>query len=162
MSCSPVDKGQAYLTLVCPVCKYGSVAWSPYTKKYINCVESVQRRAARFVCNDYRRTSTVNTMISNLGWQDLETRRRTSCLTIFFKIKTGNVRISFPNDLREVNSPHFTRARAQHSFHFQRFCLTLTRISFLFSLELSQFGTLCLPLPFMLTLLPCFIQVFVI
>ena len=34
MSCSPVDKGRAYLTLVCPVCKYGSVAWSPYTKKY--------------------------------------------------------------------------------------------------------------------------------
>ena len=45
------------------------------SKKTIICVESVQRRAARFVCNDYCRSSSVNTMLSNLGWQDLETRR---------------------------------------------------------------------------------------
>ena len=53
-SCSAVVKERAYFTLVRPVCEYGSVAWSPYTQKDINCVESVQRRAARFVCNDYQ------------------------------------------------------------------------------------------------------------
>ena len=90
-SCSAVVKERAYLTLVRPVYEYGSVAWSPYTQKDINCVESVQRRVARFVCNDYHRTSSFNTMLSNLGWQDLETRRKITDLTMFFKIKTGNV-----------------------------------------------------------------------
>ena len=83
VSCSHVVKGRAYLTLVRPVCEYGSVAWSPYTKKDINCVESVQRRTTRFVCNDYRRISSVYTMISNWPWQNLETRRRISDLTMF-------------------------------------------------------------------------------
>lgn len=71
-SCTPAIKEWAYLSLVCPVCEYGSVAWSPYTQKDINCVESVQRCTARFVYyyNDYRWTSSVNAMISNLGWQD--------------------------------------------------------------------------------------------
>ena len=38
----------------------------------------------------------VDSMISNLEWQDLETRRGISDLTMFFKIRTGNVKISFP------------------------------------------------------------------
>ena len=33
-SCGPVVKEQAYLALVCPVCGYGSIAWSPYTERY--------------------------------------------------------------------------------------------------------------------------------
>ena len=32
----------------------------------------------------------------------------------FFKIKTGNVRISFPNDLREMHCPYLTRGGARH------------------------------------------------
>ena len=51
-SCSAVVK-------VRPVCEYSSVAWNPYTQKDIICVESVQRRAARFVRNHYCRSSTV-------------------------------------------------------------------------------------------------------
>ena len=94
-------------------------------QKDIICVESVQRRAARFVCNDYCRSSNVNTMLSNLGWQDLETRRKITDLTMFFKIKTGNVRISFPNDLREVHRPYLTRGSAQHPFQFQRYSSTI-------------------------------------
>ena len=75
-----------------PICPwsalYASTAPSPgvhiHKKTLIICVESVQRRAARFVCNDYCRSSSVNTMLSNLGWQDLETRREITDLTMFF------------------------------------------------------------------------------
>ena len=64
-------------------------------------------------------------MLSNLGWQDLETRRKITDLTMFFKIKTGNVRISFPNDLRFVRtvpswnalSPVSVRADSVAVFH---------------------------------------------
>ena len=40
-------KERAYLSLVCPVCEYCSITWSPYTQKDIICVESVQRHAPR-------------------------------------------------------------------------------------------------------------------
>ena len=93
-------KERAYLSLACPVCEYGSITWSPYTQKDIVCIESVQRRAVCFGCNDYCRSSSVNTKLSNLGWQDIETRRKITNLTMFCKIKTGNVRMSSPNDLR--------------------------------------------------------------
>ena len=66
-SCGALVKERAYLSLVGPVCEYGSVAWSQYTQKDIICVEYVQRRATRFVCNDYYRSSSVNTMLSNMG-----------------------------------------------------------------------------------------------
>ena len=107
------------------MCEYGSFAWSPYIQKDIICVESVQRRAARFVCNDYCRSSSVSTMLSNLGWQDLETRRKINDLTMFFKITTGNVRISFSNDLREVHCPYLTRGSLQQPFQFQRYSSTI-------------------------------------
>ena len=44
---------------------------------------------------------------------------------MFFKIKTGYVRISFPNDLREVHCPYLTRDRGQHPFQFQRYSSTI-------------------------------------
>ena len=115
----PLSERSSFIT------EYGSVAWSPYTQKDIICVESIQRRAARFVCNDYCRSSSLNTMLSNLGRQDLETRRRIADLTMFFKIEMGNVRISFPNDLREVHCPYLTRGSAKHPFHFQRYSSTI-------------------------------------
>ena len=94
-------------------------------QKDIICVESVQRRAARFVCTDYCRSSSFNTMLSNLGWQDLETRTKITDLTMFFKIKTGNVRISFQNYLREVHCPYLIRGSAKHPFQFQRYSSTI-------------------------------------
>ena len=70
---------------------------SIYTHKDIICVESVQHCVARFVCNDYCPSSSVNTMLSNLGWQ---VGWKITDLTMFLKI---NVQISFPNDLCEVH-----------------------------------------------------------
>ena len=87
----------------------------------IICVESVQRRAARFVCNNSCRSSSVNTILSNLGGQDLKTRRKITDLAMFLKIKTRNVRMSFLNHLREVHCPYFTRGSAQHPFQLQRY-----------------------------------------
>ena len=120
------------MSLVRPVCEYDSVAWSPYTQKDIICVESgVQRRAARFVCKGYCRSSSFNTVLSNLGWQDLETRRKITDFTMFFKIKAGNVRISFPNDLREVHCPYLTRGSDSTHSIFSVTHLPLTRTSIL-------------------------------
>ncbi|KAI8518876.1 hypothetical protein Bbelb_021330 [Branchiostoma belcheri] len=64
------------MALVRPSLEYGCSVWDPHNKDQVSRVEMVQRRAARFVCSDYRRTSSVTTMLQNLGWQSLEVRRK--------------------------------------------------------------------------------------
>ena len=48
-----------------------STVRDPVTKSSIAKLESVQRRAARFCCSDYRRTSSVTSMLQYLGWRTL-------------------------------------------------------------------------------------------
>ena len=62
----------------------------------------VQRRAARFVLNDYSRFSHVTPMIENLGWDSLEDRRLLFQTTMFYKILMGHVGISFPPEDHEI------------------------------------------------------------
>ena len=53
-------KSTAFKTLVRPQLEYASTVWSPYTDQDINKLESVQRRAARWVTRDNRYTSSVS------------------------------------------------------------------------------------------------------
>ena len=65
---SPRDaKAKAYKTYVRPIVEYASSVWSPAIDSHIKQLEMVQRRAARFVCSDYTRQSSVSEMISSLG-----------------------------------------------------------------------------------------------
>ena len=70
-SCDRSVKARAYLSLVRPIVEYATVAWSPHTNKGIDCVESVQHRAARFVNSDYSRYSSVSSMLTDLNWPSL-------------------------------------------------------------------------------------------
>ena len=87
----------AYNSLVRPQVEYASVVWSPYTKDNINKIEKVQRRAARWVTNDYSSYSSVTDMLSNLGWRSLENRRTDTRLAMFYKIVYGLVAIPLPS-----------------------------------------------------------------
>ena len=76
----------AYNTLVRPQVEYPSAVWSPYTKENINKIEMLQRRAARWVCNDYSPYSSVTDMLSNLGWLSLELRRYDSHVMVYHDV----------------------------------------------------------------------------
>ena len=108
-------KTAAYLYLVRPVLEYCCSVWSPYTQDYINKLEMVQRRAARYVTNRYRNTSSVTFMLEHLEWETLEARRAKYQLTKMFKIIHGLVDIPADDHLTAAS----TRTRAHHSHKFR-------------------------------------------
>ena len=87
----------AYNSLVRPQVEYGSAVWSPYMKENEDKIEMVQRRAARWVSNDYSTDSSVTEMMSNLGWRSLENRRYDALLLMFYKVVYGLVAIPVPS-----------------------------------------------------------------
>ena len=91
LDCPQRVKEQCYKSLVRPVMEYASCVCDPNTTTNINKLEMVQRRAARFVKGDYDRTSSVNTLLNDLGWEALQQRRRYAKATMFYSIVYGLV-----------------------------------------------------------------------
>ena len=81
-SCSPFVKETAYKSLVRPKLEYCSSILDPYHQEYKNKLESVQCRAAKFVCEDFTCQSHVSDMLRDLNWKTLEDRRTIYRLTL--------------------------------------------------------------------------------
>ena len=64
--------------------------WLPWYKLEL---EKLQRRAARFVCNDCDPMYSVTAMIDQLNWQILEHHGDTSCLCLLFNIMHYQVHV---------------------------------------------------------------------
>ena len=84
--CSSNVKALAYLTMVCtcPQTKYASAVCDPYYNNYKDKLESIQRRTARWVFSDYRKTSSISSMLQQLSWPSLQIRRKISRLQHFY------------------------------------------------------------------------------
>ena len=86
----------AYCTYVRPILEYAAFVWSPYTNININKLESVQRRAARYVMSAFNRYSSVGEMLSTLQWDSLKKRRDIQSLCVLYKILNGLIDVSLP------------------------------------------------------------------
>ena len=84
-----------------------------HTKK--NNKEKIQRRAARFVSNKFRRKASVSEMLHNLGWQSLDSRRQDQRLVLFYKIINGLASV----EMEDILTPADSRTRKNHSFKFK-------------------------------------------
>ena len=113
--CPKQLKETAYVSLIRSILEYGSTVWNPYLEKDKAALEMVQRRAARFVCKDYRRDSSVSAMLKELGWPSLEDRRKEARLVLLFKVAKGLVAI----DHTAYLTPNTTRTRKANSLNFQ-------------------------------------------
>jgi hypothetical protein len=68
-------KLQAYLSRVRPKLEYACSVWDPHTAEHRNTIEMVQRRTARYACNQYHNTSSITDMLQTLTWPTLQQRR---------------------------------------------------------------------------------------
>ena len=98
-------KETAYTGLVRPALEYCSTIWDPHHHKYIDQLQKVQRRAARFVCNSYYYKASVTDMLNKLAWESLEARRRRARLVMFYKIQNGLICIPLPSFIVRSSRP---------------------------------------------------------
>ena len=93
---NPAIREAAYKTIVRPQVEYASSVWSPYTKKDINKIEMVQRRAIRWTQNSYSSYASVTQMQNQLGLRTLEQMRADARVIMLFKIIHRLVAIPLP------------------------------------------------------------------
>jgi len=84
--CSTTVKTTAYNSIIRPLLEYSSSVWDPYQTGQINAIEMVQRKAARFCLNRYKKVDSVSTMLQELNWKPLTLRRKATRLSIFSKV----------------------------------------------------------------------------
>ena len=79
--------------MVRPTLEYASAAWDPYISDQINQLDKVQRRAARFVSDNYRDKTPgcITAMVKSLGWERLKERRKSHRLIKMYKVMHGFV-----------------------------------------------------------------------
>ena len=112
--CPERVKEQAYNAIVRPHLEYASSALDPFLKKDISRIEAVQRRALRFVTNNYDRSSgTVTELYRRLSWDMLEKMRTIQRLCMFQKITYGYTYVALPSYLyaRTIETRSATRSR---------------------------------------------------
>ena len=63
-----LEKKRAIVTIIRPVLEYGCNVSDPHLQRYIKALETIQRRATRFVKDDYDYQSDVTDMIEELDF----------------------------------------------------------------------------------------------
>ena len=114
---SSVLREKAYMGFVRPQIEYDAAIWDPRPRAENNGaqkIEMVKRRAARWTLKRYHNTTSVSSMLLDLGWRSLEQRRADSRLTLLYKIHKGHVPIEASKRLR----PMKRRSRHSHSNSF--------------------------------------------
>ena len=89
-------KELAYKTFACPQVEHASPVWSPIQSNTINKVEMIQRRAARWVENQFSSYESVTYMLRELGWRSMEDLRIDARLLMFYKIVHGLFAFQLP------------------------------------------------------------------
>jgi hypothetical protein len=96
--------------MVRPTLEYASTCWDPHSKDLIEDIEQVQKRAARFVYNNYRskEPGCITNMLDTLNCQ----RRAKNRVTMLYKIINNQVTID-PNTYLNKSD---TRTSGEHKY----------------------------------------------
>ena len=89
-----------YKALVRPTVEYASTVWDPHKKGDIHRLDMVQRRAARYVKNNYHNRSSVTDMLADLQWKLLQERRKEARLIMLYKVINNKIALDNPQLMR--------------------------------------------------------------
>ena len=101
--------------VVTPVLEYASSNWHPNNIKLINCLKSVQQKAAWWTPQRCCRISNVNNMLTTLGWPYLQHRCRKARLVKFYKFYHHHGSIATGTKWIPGDYPSITRDHHSHS-----------------------------------------------
>ena len=114
-SCPQEVKEAAYKGLVRPVLDYGSSVWDPPGVVLQEELESVQKRAARFVTGNYNyEIGSMTGILGQLKWESLKKRRKDNRLILLYKGLKGKASVQTDDLISKTR-----RCRNQHSMAFQ-------------------------------------------
>ena len=128
--CPRSIKNMACKTILRPKLEYASAVWGPFTEDNIRKLEAVQRRAARFVCNSYRQTVSVSSMLGELSWPLLEQRRAEVRLGLFHRIVHKSVDVD--NDTATLMTRSTRPTRKANEVQYTRHMTSKDCYKFLF------------------------------
>ena len=108
--CTDRAKALAYLVLVQPHLEYCNVVWTLHTSKNIDLIESVQRRAARWIkssfdCTAFRWTKSSSECLGELEWPPLELKCNYMCAVLLYAILYNFTLINFSDYFQLNDSP---------------------------------------------------------
>jgi hypothetical protein len=86
-------KLKCYLTLVRPILEYASSVWDPSTQVNIKRLEQTQKRAVRFITNEYSHLTRVTPLVKSLNLETLQDRRLKSKVAIIHKTLNHNLQV---------------------------------------------------------------------
>ena len=135
--CPKKLRDTAYISLNRPALEYSCSVWHPHKKSNKDKIEKVQRRAARFVSNNFRRKASVSEMLHDLGWQSLDGRRQDQRLVLFYKIINGLASV----ETEDILMPADSRTRKNHSFKFKHLQANCDSYRYSFFQPLFRAGT---------------------
>jgi hypothetical protein len=104
-------KELCYKTYIRPVLEYACPAWQPALESDKYLLERVQRRAARFICNNYEYNSSVTQMLQHLKLDTIELRHTFLSQVYFFQIINNLTGI---DGGRYLAPPTYRSARLDH------------------------------------------------
>ena len=111
-------KETVYKAFVRPILEYSATVWDPHSANDIKTIETVHRRAARWVSNKHHQTSCDNSIVDSLAWPTVQQCRKQRRLEMFYKCHHRLVTIDseyLPQPIENRSSHRKNNTQLQHS-----------------------------------------------